>query len=295
MDSTLYLISGNETLLVQEARDRICKTAEKNGYREKQIIHIESGFCPEILASALQNQSLFCEKNIIDVRNPAAKFESATLHILEKFIKNPENQIVIISTDKLTSAQHKTPWFTLIKTKGVYLPIWPITVDKLPRWIIERGEKFNLKITLDAAKFLTHFCEGNLLSAHQAIEKCSILYPESEITRKEWMTVLADHARFNVFDLSQTLFTGNIQKISRILHKLEQTGEEPVLVLWAICRQLREKNPAHMKRALQYAASVDEIIKGAKTGSVWDALLELCLLSGSGSGSGFYDQHFQNR
>ncbi|OGT44862.1 MAG: DNA polymerase III subunit delta [Gammaproteobacteria bacterium RIFCSPHIGHO2_12_FULL_38_11] len=275
--SSLYLISGDESLLIQEARDLIIHEAKKNGFLEKEIYHIGTGFCIEKLIEINQNQSLFCNKLLIDIRNTNAKFDAAFVTFLKKYIEDSaDDRLLIISTEKLTGAQQKTAWCELIKKSGVFIPVWPIKINVLPQWIIERGKKLQLKIPFDIARILANFTEGNLLSSQQALEKLNMLYPNIEITREQLISVLSDHARFNIFDLSESIIQGDIKKISRIIARLEQTGEEPTLVLWAICRKLRETATLH--KALQKASHIDEIIKGARTGNVWQGLLELSLL-----------------
>lgn len=281
--SPIYLMAGDEPLLIQEAREAICAAAQTQGFTEKEVCHVDSAFHFDTLIQSIQNQSLFSEKKIIDIRNPAAKFDAAITAFFQTYCTALNaDRIIIISSDKLTAAQQKSACVELIKKYGVFLPIWPIQPNELPQWIIERGKKYQLKIPLDMARLLANFCEGNLLGAAQAIEKLHLLYPHAEISREQLITVLSDHARFNIFDLSQTIMQGDTKKVMRIMARLEQTGEEPALILWAICRKLRENNGAmksdHIKSGLQFAAHVDEILKGAKSGDVWQALLQLSLL-----------------
>ena len=277
LDKSLYLISGDESLLVQDARDMIVASLKKKGFTEKQLIHMDSGFQSEQLTLAVNNQDLFSEKKIIDIRNSNAKFDADSLATLEKYCaeKNPD-QVVIITTDKLSAAQQKSTWFQLLTKNGCFIAIWPIAIDALPQWIVDRAHhKFSVKLPIDVARNLAFFSEGNLLSAEQALTKLQLLYGTAEITRDQLITVLSDHARFNVFDLSNALAQRNAKKVIRILERLEKTGEEPVLVLWSICRELRN----HQRyAALQYAAKTDEIIKGAATGDVWLSLKELSLM-----------------
>ncbi len=278
-----YLISGDEPLLVQEARDLIITAAQSHGFSEKTIHHIEPGFHTETLVASTYNGSLFSEKKLIDIRNPNAKVDADLLAFLEHFFEKPTDDcIVIMSTDKLSAAQQKTNWFEHIKKHGVFLPIWPIRSGELTRWITERAKHHALTMSTDIAQLLANFTEGNLLSAQQALQKLALLYPNATISREQLITVLSDHARFNIFDLSESLFSGNTKRIARIIARLQQTGEEPTLVLWAICRKLRENSAsAKVKNALQKAAHVDEIIKGAKTGEVWQAIMKLCLIAGA--------------
>lgn len=277
--SPLYLISGDECLLSQEARDCIIAAARKKGFADKQVCYFDTGFSVESLSELIRNHDLFSEKKIIDIRNAAAKFDKSMLTLLQEYsARKSDDQIIIITTEKLSLAQQKLAWCEFIKKNGCFLPIWPIALDALPQWIAERArQKFALQCSPDIAKQLAFFSEGNLLSAEQALQKLQLLYPGAQVTREQLISVLSDHARFSVFDLSESLLRKDSKKSLRILKRLEQTDEEPVLVLWAICQKIREMPCA--KQALPLAANADEIIKGAKSGNVWQALSELCLIA----------------
>jgi DNA polymerase-3 subunit delta len=277
--SPVYLLSGDEPLFLQEARDAIFAACKSNGFGEKELFHVDASFRPESLIGAIQNQSLFAEKKIIDIRNPAAKFDPTLVTFFQQFFSNPcDDYVIVISTDKLTAAQQKSDWCETIKKHGVFIPIWPLQLNEFPQWITDRAKQLSIQLPGTLSNLLAAYCEGNLLAAHQALEKLKTLYPSAEITREQLISVIADDARFNIFDLSDAMMRNDTKKISRILTRLEQTGEEPTLVLWAICRKLRENsNHPKTKKALQHAAIVDEIIKGGKPGNAWQALLTLCL------------------
>lgn len=281
--SPLYLISGDEPLLTQDARDSVIATAKSQGFLDREVMHVDSEFRIEVLIESIQNQNLFSEKKIIDVRNPAAKCNTEMLEVFQHFLSQPmPDRLLIISTEKLTPAQQKSSWFDYLKKNAVFIPIWPITPDAFPSWILQRARKINRTLSPDIVKMISHYCEGNLLAAEQTIEKLHINFPNADITKEQLITVLSDHARFNLFDLSTALRTADTKKIIRILTRLQQTGEEPVLALWHIARFIRENIATHrnadkMKAALQQAAMVDAIIKGAAPGDPWQALLALSL------------------
>ena len=281
--AALYLISGDVPLFIEEARAEIIRAANARGFTEKSIVHIESGYRIETLITTLKNTSLFDQQKIIDIRNPDAKFDPALVAVILDFLKKPlPDRLVIISTSQLTPAQKKTLWFDGIKKSAVFIPIFTIAIEAMPAWIILRAQKKALSLTLDAAQLLAALSEGHLLAAEQALEKCSLLYPRSEITREQLQTLLTDHARFSIFDLSDAIAQKKRKKIIRILLQLEQSGSEPALVLWSICRKIREvilasRHSQKAKKALQFAAHIDLMIKGAKPGNTWDCLLQLSL------------------
>ena len=75
--SPLYLLSGDEPLLIQDMRDMIFAAATSRGFSEKDMHHVDATFSTDALIASLQNHSLFSEKKIIDIRNPSPKIDSS--------------------------------------------------------------------------------------------------------------------------------------------------------------------------------------------------------------------------
>lgn len=272
----LIFISGGEPLLVQEARELVFSHAATHDFSEREMIFMDSSFQLSSLLSSTQNHSLFSEKKIIDLRNPSEKFDTSITNFLQSFLSNPaDDRLIVISTGKLTAAQQKTAWCDNIKKNALFVSIWPIKLEELPQWVMERAKQSKLTLPYDLAKMIAHFCEGNLLAAHQVIEKLNLMHANAVVTREQLIAVLSDHARFSIFDLSNAIAKRDTKKTIRIMTRLQQSGEEPVLVLWNLSKLLREKN---MKQGLQKAAMVDQVIKGASIGNAWQELLALSVM-----------------
>jgi len=277
LDKHLYLCHGDEPLLLEEARNTLVSGLVKKGFEERQRCYLEQDNKLEQLISMIQNQDLFSSKKIIDLRYPSGKFDAAMTKLIEKYCKDQNPMIVmIITTDKLTPQQQKSPCYQCIEKQGHIFRAWPISNESLPQWIIDRGkQRYHLAIEHDAAKTLAFFSEGHLLSADQALMKLALNQSEKQITHERLLTVLSDHARFNVFDLGNALEKKQLKKCLRILERLYKSGEEPILMLWSICRTLRAQRNY---RALQKAATIDEILKGAYPGNIKIALETLIMM-----------------
>src|SRR3990167_1750693 len=218
--SPIYLISGDELLCVEDARNNIIIAAKKHHFEEKNIFFMDARYEAAQLADALFSQNLFSEKVIIDIRNEAGKWDAETVSAIEKYLLSQRSdRLIIMTTKTLSAAAQKSVWYELIKKQGVTLPIWPIKMNALPQWIAMRAKKYALNLSAENVRFLAHFCEGNLLAADQALIKIQLMYPNQIITEKELRHILADHAQFGLFDLSDALMQKNIKKSLRILKK----------------------------------------------------------------------------
>lgn len=272
---SFILISGDEPLLIEETRDTVLAEAAKKGFCEREIMHIDSAFRIDSLVESTQNQSLFSEKKIIDIRNTSGKFDVTLTTFIKTYLSDAQTDtLLIISSPKLTPAQQKTAWCESIKKDAFFVSVNTITASALPQWIADRTKALNLTVTNELINMIAYFCEGNLLAAHQIIEKLNLLYAGENITKEQLISVLTDNARYSIFDLTNTIAQRNTKKATRIVRRLQQSGEEPILVLWSLTRYMREKND---KPGLQKAAQIDQVIKGASSGDAWQLLLELTI------------------
>jgi len=235
----LYLISGDEFLLVQEACNTVRQHAIASGFEGREIFYIESGFNWEGFLTRISNFSLFAERTLIEL-HLKSKLADAGSKVLQNYAKKPApDKIVLIITDKLDAAEQRTAWFKAIDTYGVVLPIWPIDAAQLPFWITKRLQQAGLKTDGSGIKLLVDHAAGNLLAAAQEIEKLRLLYGSGNLTAEQIIAVITDNARFNVFNLLDTALAGKTSLVIRMLDNLKSEGVEPTIILWAIARELR--------------------------------------------------------
>lgn len=312
----IYLVSGDELLLVQEAVDTIREAARNAGFMERFVISAEQGVdWGKLIYSEAHSLSLFATKKIIELNLSHIKLNNTSGKMLEEYAQIPlSDTLLIIYTAKLDTKVEKSPWYQAIDKIGITLPIWPINPEQLPQWIIQRTKKLNLNVTKQAAERLATLVEGNLLAAAQEIEKLSLLQPNGTLDHETIDNVVTDHAHFDIFNLVDSVLLGNSQRSLRILHNLAAEDTEPTLVLWALTRELRtladiqkqikqgssltslfgkfriwEKRQPSVRAFLQRhtlqhgwellinAAKIDRIIKGAEIGNTWDELQTLAV------------------
>lgn len=310
----IYIISGEEPLLMQEACDAVRQTAQQNGFAERVILQTETGFNWDQLTTSANTLSLFNAKQLIELRLNHSPNETG-IKALQTYIKDlPEDKILLIITGKMDKKAQQSTWFKALATIAAFVQIWPIETQHLPKWIAQRLAQANLKADAEGIQLLSNHAEGNLLAAAQEIEKLSLLYTSGSISSEAIAQAISDSARFDVFNLIDTALQGNKQRVIRVLASLKGENIEPTLVLWALARELRalasmaysltmglalekilqeqrvwEKRKPLIRLALQrhhlnnwhtlirYASNIDRMIKGVKSGNVWDELQRLSL------------------
>lgn len=311
----VFIVSGEEPFLKQDACNLIRKAAKKNGFNERSRLTVDASLSQEQLYSTLFSGSLLSEKRLIELDASSATPNKQIAAILEEYALHTSADILLLlNLGKLDDKITKSSWYRALDKIGATITIWPIAREHLPKWIIERGKKYKLTIQSDAANLLADFVEGNLIAAAQAIEKIYLLQPTQPINADLIQTILSDESRFTVFDLIENLIAGNTTRMLHVLDSLKSEGTEAVLVLWALCRELRllaelglshqqgqsydqlfQKHRVFARRQgairhflakksyiqclalLADASAVDEVIKGAMPGDSWDTLRIFCL------------------
>jgi len=239
----VYLVSGDEPLLIQESCDQIRNAASKNGFSERELLHGDKGD-GDILLSASETMSLFAEQKIYEFRlpkAPAAEFCKAFLTWCEN---PPQDQILLISCAKLDKKSTNKVWYKKLEQLGVHIAIWPVEAKNLPGWLAQRAAKKGLNLEPEALKVLAERVEGNLLAAQQEVERLSLLYPNNDtlnasLTASQMREYVGDNSRFDSFELLEASFAGDAKRLTRILTGLKLEGEAVAKINGLLTYELR--------------------------------------------------------
>jgi len=313
----IYLVSGDEPLLVLEAADDIKAAAARAGFDERELHVAERGFKWADLAGSADSLSLFATRRILELRLPSPRPGDAGSKVLQGLAADPDpDRLVLVVTGKLDSSSARSSWVKAIDAAGAVVQIWPVERAELPQWIRRRAGSMKLELTQAAAELLADRVEGNLLAADQELKKLRLLSGNARIDESEVLASVANSARFDVFGLVDAWLTGNAGRTFSVLEGLRSEGAEPVLVCWALSREigllarlasalrqgqrLESAFAAHgvwqrrqglvrqalkryaisdLHRLLRHAATVDRVVKGAAQGSPWQAVTQLLLVS----------------
>ncbi len=263
----LYWVGGDELLLVQEAVGAIRAAAKKLGFNERISMTPDpkSDWTKSLYADT-HSRSLFSNKKIIELNLQQIKLNAAQAKIFEELVRKlPADTLLIMTTAQLEAKLEKTTWYKAIEKTGVIVPIWPVSAEQLPQWILQRAKKINLHLTAQAAERLAMLVEGNLLAAQQEIEKLSLLYPGTTLDENAIEDAVSDNAHFDIFNLADSALRGNAARCMRILTNLADEGIEPTLILWALARELR--TAADMQQQIQQGAALPALFAKAR---IWE-------------------------
>jgi DNA polymerase-3 subunit delta len=310
----VYMIFGDEPLLVQEACDAVRGAARRDGYDERIVMDADAGFDWEALRHSADNLSLFTRRRLLELRLLSGKPGQAGAKVLADYAaRPPEDTLLLISSGRLDKGTYTAQWFKAVEQHGVTVQVWPVPLDRLSGWIAARMRAKGMQADPAAAALIAAYTEGNLLAAVQEIEKLHLLYGGERIDAQRAAAAVTESARFTIYDLGDAALAGDTARVVRVVDALRAEGTAPPLVLWALVQELRgcyamawelarganidqvlgaqrvkqgkrqalarqalRRHPAARWRGLLHrAAHVERVIKGQRAGSVWDELLQL--------------------
>ncbi len=232
------LITGVEPLLIDEAATALRAKARAAGYGDREVHFIERGFDWDALLMDANSLSLFANLRLIELKLRNAPDAGASKNLV-KLVAAPPADTVLLVTGELEPKQQKSAWVNEFERQGTVVVAPPMTRERLPEWITRRLQQHGVTLEPEAAQLLADRVEGNLLAAQQEIERIALLKPGSTLDADAVAELVADNARYDVFELSTAAFLGNAPRALRILDGLRSEGREPPLILWALLNDLR--------------------------------------------------------
>lgn len=242
----LYLVHGDEPLLAQEAADLIRAAARAAGFAERKVFNVSGAhFDWSGLLGAAQEMSLFASRQLIEIRIPSGKPGKEGSEALQRYVERSSDDVLtLLQLPRLDAQQLKSAWFTALDAAGVSLRVEPVARAALPGWLAQRlarqqqrvGDGEEGRRTLE---FFADRVEGNLLAAHQELQKLALLYEPGVLGFEQVEAAVLDVARYDVFKLGEAVLAGRVARALRMLDGLRAEGEAPVLVLWTLAEDIR--------------------------------------------------------
>ena len=272
----LYVITSDEHLLALDAADRKRRAARAAGHTEREVLTVDRSFKWGSLLAANQSQSLFGDKKLIELRMPGGKPGKEGGQALQDYVADlsPDN-VTLISLPKLDWATQKSAWVSALQKAAMYIDIAMVERVQLPAWIGTRLSAQGQSADRQSLAFIAERVEGNLLAAHQEIQKLGLLYPSGALTLDQVHAAVLNVARYDVFKLNEAMLSGDTARLVRMLEGLKGEGEALPLVLWAVTDELRTL--ARMKSAMDTGKSLSMVLKEYRIWGPRERLMEPAL------------------
>ena len=242
----VYTVYGDEPLQAQEAGDAIRAAARAAGHVERQVFTVSGAhFDWSGVIGASQAMSLFAERQLIEIRIPSGKPGKDGSEALQRYCEGLSPDVLtIVQLPRLDGQQLKSAWFSALDAAGATVRIEPVERKALPAWLAQRLSRQGQRVQDGEAgqhtlAFFADRVEGNLLAAHQELQKLGLLYPRGELTFDQVESAVLNVARYDVFKLGEAILGGHVARALRMLDGLRAEGEAPVLVHWTLAEDIR--------------------------------------------------------
>lgn len=310
----LFILAGDEPLSITESLDQIRAAARQQGAQERASFTVERYFNWQQISQFLQSFSLFAEKRILEINIPTGKPGVDGAKALQQLAtQTVEDTTIIITLPAPDRDMTNSGWYEALSQQGVLLVQNQVPLAQLPDWIGQRLALQQQSADESSRRFIAEQVEGNLLAAHQEIQKLGLLYPPGPLSDEAIRQCVLNVARFDVSQLGEAMLQGDPARTLRIIEGLREEGETAVAVMnpliWLFRpllqvrlamqqgqsaqtamtqarlfgdRQLLVKRALDLlphkpvEAAVQKLAEIDRIAKGVGQGDAW---LELSRLS----------------
>jgi DNA polymerase-3 subunit delta len=312
--SPLYVLVGDEPLAQSECLDALRQAARKAGADERSSFIVERNFNWQQIQQFSQALSLFSSLRILEIYIPSGKPGVDGGKALTELATNliPDTTTIIVLPSLEREAKNSA-WFNALQNTSTIIELKEIAPNQLPQWLATRLAQQNQSTDAASLAFIAHQVEGNLLAAHQEIQKLALLYPAGEISADAVREAVLNVSRYDAFQLGEAVLAGDTGRTSRILQELQDEGENPVAVMnplmWVlrplvrikqaeargenvmnamtnariygdrqslVKRALTRLSLRQLEAALQKLCDIDKTAKGVMQGDAWLELSRLC-------------------
>ena len=311
----IYIVHGDEPLLIQECCDAIRHIAKQQGYKKRQLLTVTPQFAWTELLAQINSFDLFSEKTMIELRLPTGKPGKTGGNVLKTIAEQwPNDKLLLLVCGKLDSATQKSKWLQALNKHGATVQVWPIGHQQLPRWLTQRLATYGLQTSTSGINLLADSCEGNLLAGAQTLEKLALLYDKGNLSTEQIIAAISDCSRYSIFDAVDAWLQSARHRYTKMIQHLHAEGSELTLLLWALARECRalakiaydceqgcsmtvalqqhgvwaKRKPLlqqHLQQhdtryyhgCLQQAGRIDQAIKGIQPGDAWQLLIDFGL------------------
>lgn len=312
--SPLYVLVGDEPLAQSECLDALRLAARKTGADERTGFIVERNFNWQQISQFGQAMSLFSSQRILEIHIPNGKPGVDGGKALVELAANliPDTTI-IITLPELEREAKNSAWFNALQNASTLIELKEVIPSQLPQWLAVRLKAQNQSTDAATLAFIAHQVEGNLLAAHQEVQKLGLLYPAGEISAEAVRESVLNVSRYDAFQLGEAVLAGDAERTTRILQGLQDEGENAVAIMnplmWVLRPLVRikhaEKNGENLNNAmtnariygerqhlvkralsrlslrqldaaLQKLCDIDKIAKGVMQGDAWLELSRLC-------------------
>src|SRR3954463_3451784 len=238
--SPLYVVHGDEPLLALEAADAIRAAARKRGFSERQVLGPGLVFAWSESPHAAGPPSLFGDRKLIELRLSSGKPAAPAVKALIDYCARQNADVLHLVTMPRPdgSGWWKADWYTALDAAGTIVEVQPVGRAQLSAWLAQRLARQQQEAPREVLEFIADRVEGNLLAAHQEVQKLALLASPGELALEDVQHAVASVARYDPNAAVQALLLQDAPRYARVIEGLRGEGEQPNFILYVLAAAL---------------------------------------------------------
>jgi len=203
---------------------------------------------PDELIAAAETLPFLSERRFVEVRDSAMLLagkaknydEDSAVKRLDAYLGQlPDTAVVVFFVRGKADGRKKL--YQTLKKKGQIVSFEPLDDRELAQWIARTLKKEGKKISLAACQRLWFSAGRDLTLLSNEIGKLSAYAGNrEEVTEEDVAAICVQSTEYKVYDMADTLLSGQGAKALRMLDALLRDGEERLMLLSLLGRQCRQ-------------------------------------------------------
>lgn len=230
----VYLICGDEPFLVEEAVGRVIAAATAAGFDDRQRLFVETGFSWASFRENLSSPSLFAPRSLYELRAREGR-EALGRELMSCLPALTADTVLLVVTGALERNTLKAEWVEACARLGHVVVATTLQGERLVAWVRHGLRQIGVQDE-EMARRIGYYAEGNMGAAAGAIAR---LKDEPTRDLAALSEIMGDEARFDVFAVTEAALKGDLALTLRYTQRLRQEARDPILISWAVAREVR--------------------------------------------------------
>jgi DNA polymerase-3 subunit delta len=235
----LLLLYGEETFFVEEATRLVLDATVPADCRDFNLSRFQGrDFKAADIIEIAQTLPVFSSHRLILIKN----IQDASAEQLEglcDYLEHPLPETVLLVAGNKIDGRKK--FYQRFRKQGDSLEFKRIYENQLPSIVKDLARSCNLVLTGPALKLFCKRVGANLVEVHGELEKLSnYVAPKDLIDESDVAAVVSDSRVESVFALTDALGEGRQDEVLRLLKRLIEDGQAPLMVLAMLVRHFRQ-------------------------------------------------------
>ena len=217
----VYRLTGNDILGLDKALKLIEQKAQIEMPELNKAVFNDENFDAEKIILSCQQMPLMSGKRLVVVKN-VAKVKDADLKKLEEYCKSPAQETILVFQEIVSQNV-----FSKLTAEKVLCN--KLSADELAKIIEDKFQENHKGITKSAVSLLIDFCGSDQMRINTELSKL-LFCGKDEITEADIKKQVKKSDEYSVFEITTALSSGNGDKAIKLMKKMLETMEFPVIL-----------------------------------------------------------------